>query len=128
MLQSFQSLNHLIHTTLLQPFRITCERYIFLKKGCSFIIIVDYVSACICICICYTCVLCFQFFGFFKTEEISNKWHLLITLIAVYFSNENRAILASFILKKKIYFKKWYLTYSCLISISLENCPWTNPT
>ena len=32
MLQSVQSPTHLSHTTLSQPFRIKCERYIFLKK------------------------------------------------------------------------------------------------
>ena len=32
MLQSVQSPTHLSHITLSQPFRITCERYIFLKK------------------------------------------------------------------------------------------------
>ena len=32
MLQSVQSPTNLSHTTLLQPFRIKCERYIFLKK------------------------------------------------------------------------------------------------
>ena len=32
MLQSVQSPTHHSHTTLSQPFRIKCERYIFLKK------------------------------------------------------------------------------------------------
>ena len=32
MLQFVQSPSHLSHITLSQPFRIKCERYIFLKK------------------------------------------------------------------------------------------------
>ena len=37
---SVPSPTHLSHITLSQPFRIKCERYIFLKKCVSFVIIV----------------------------------------------------------------------------------------
>ena len=49
MLQSVQSPTHLSYTTLSQPFRIKYERYIFSKEVCSFVIVIDFVSACICI-------------------------------------------------------------------------------
>ena len=54
MLQSVQSPTHLSHITLLQPFRIKCERYIFLKKcvHSSLLLILFphvYVYSCICI-------------------------------------------------------------------------------
>ena len=59
MLQFVQSLTHLSHITLSQPFRIKCERYIFLKKcvlsllllilfphvyvyGCDYITLMDF--------------------------------------------------------------------------------------
>ena len=49
MLQSVQSPTQLSYTTLSQHFRIKCERYFFSKEMCSFVIIVDHVSAYICI-------------------------------------------------------------------------------
>ena len=54
MLPSVQSPTHLSHTTLSQPFRIKCERYIFLKKcvHLSLLLIMFphvYVYSCICI-------------------------------------------------------------------------------
>ena len=55
MLQFVQSPTHLSHITLSQPFRIKCERYIFSKELCPFVIIVlamfphVYVYSCICI-------------------------------------------------------------------------------
>ena len=53
MLQFVQSPTHLSHITLSQPFRIKCERYIFLKKCvCSLLLILFphvYVYGCICI-------------------------------------------------------------------------------
>ena len=68
MWQYVPSPTHLSHITNINPFatlsRIKCERYIFYKEVCSFVIIVDYVSAhnsiciwiririCICIRIC----------------------------------------------------------------------------
>ena len=48
MWQSVPSPTHLSHITNINPFatlsRIKCERYIFYKEVCSFVIIVDYVS------------------------------------------------------------------------------------
>ena len=42
-------LSHNPFATLSKPFRIKCERYIFFKEPCSFVIIFDFASACICV-------------------------------------------------------------------------------
>ena len=54
MLQFVQSPTHLSHITLSQPFRIKCERYIFLKKCVRWSLLLIlfphvYVYSCICI-------------------------------------------------------------------------------
>ena len=75
MLQSVQYPTHLTHTILSQPFRIKCERYIFSKEVCSFVI-VDFVSVFIRIRIVVSRLYNILAKAFYFSQSINNKYRV----------------------------------------------------